>query len=66
MHFLLMPFIAVGFTSKILSKRLFKNNSAYEEQLQYDYIFATIVNSINLEDELDENKKIWKNKIFSR
>ncbi len=66
MHLLLLPFVAVGFTSKFLSKRLVKNNSAYEEQLQYDYIFATIVNSINLEDEFDDNKQIWKNKIFFR
>ena len=66
MHLLLLPFVAVGFTSKFLSKRLVKNNSAYEEQLQYDYIFATIVNSINLEDEFDDNKQIWKTKIFFR
>lgn len=58
MHLLILPFVAVGLTSKYLSKRLVKQNSAYDEQMQIDYIFASIVNSIDLEDEKNEKNQI--------
>lgn len=57
MIFLLSPFIFVGFGSKLLSKRLSKQNLAYQEQSEIDYLFATLINSINLEEEFNDNKK---------
>ena len=57
MIMLLSPFIFVGFTSKLLTKRLTKQNLAYQEQSEIDYLFATLINSINLEEELNDNKK---------
>jgi len=58
MHLLLLPFVAIGLTSKYLSRRLVTQNAEYDEQLQIDYIFASIVNSIDLEDEPNEKKQI--------
>lgn len=58
MHLLILPFVAVGLTSKYLSNRLVKQNTAYDEQMQIDYIFASIVNSIDLEDEKNEKNQI--------
>jgi len=58
MHLLLLPFVAIGLTSKYLSRRLVTQNAEYDEQLQIDYIFASIVNSIDLEDEPNEKKQV--------
>lgn len=58
MHLLILPFVSVGLTSKYLSNRLVKQNAAYDEQMQIDYIFASIVNSIDLEDEKNEKNQI--------
>ena len=61
MHLLLLPFVAIGLTSKYLSRRLVTQNAEYDEQLQIDYIFASIVNSIDLEDEPNEKKQVRRN-----
>jgi hypothetical protein len=53
----LIIFLSVlGIFSKIQSSKLSKINQSYDEQNNVDYIFASIVNQLNLGDNLEETK----------
>jgi hypothetical protein len=53
----LIIFLSVlGIFSKIQSSKLGKINQSYDEQNNVDYIFASIVNQLNLGDNIEETK----------
>jgi hypothetical protein len=53
----LIIFLSVlGIFSKIQSSKLSKINQSYDEQNNVDYIFASIVNQLNLGDNIEETK----------
>jgi len=51
MHLLILPFAVIGLTAKLFSKRLSLSIAPYQEQMQIDSIFASMVNSIDLDVE---------------
>jgi hypothetical protein len=55
-----MPLIiflsVIGIFSKIQSSKLNKVNQNYDQQNNVDYIFASIVNQLNLGDNVEETK----------
>jgi len=56
----LMPLIiflsVLGIFSKIQSSKLGKVNQNYDQQNNIDYIFASMVNQLNLGDNVEETK----------
>jgi len=56
----LMPLIiflsVIGIFSKIQSSKLGKVNQNYDQQNNIDYIFASMVNQLNLGDNVEETK----------
>ncbi len=56
----LMPLIiflsVIGIFSKIQSSKLGKVNQNYDQQNNIDYIFASMINQLNLGDNVEETK----------
>jgi hypothetical protein len=55
MHTIMLPIVFLGLLTRTINKRLSSMMLSNQNQDNIDYIFATMVNRLNLTDEQEEN-----------